>query len=101
MGKVKDLLPTGRDNAVAVCDLAEKMRITERKLREIITEERTAGTVICSSVSGYYLPANRAEIEDFCHFMEKRAKHSFVAIQSARRALGVPEGQQELSSTSR
>ncbi len=101
MGKVKDLLPTGRNNAVAVCDLTEKMRITERKLREIITEERTAGTVICSSVSGYYLPANRAEIEDFCHFMEKRAKHSFVAIQSARRALGAPEGQQELSSTSR
>lgn len=96
MKKVKDLIPTGKDMAISSRELAAKMSITERKLREIITEERTSGTVICSSANGYYLPSNRGEIEEFCHFMEKRAKHSFVAIQSARRALGIIEGQQEL-----
>ena len=44
--------------------------------------------------TGYYLPANKDEIREFCNFMEKRAKHSFIAIQSARRALGEIEGQQ-------
>lgn len=55
---------------------------------------RTQGIVICSSSAGYYLPANKDEIREFCNFMEKRAKHSFIAIQSARRALGEIEGQQ-------
>lgn len=94
MENIKCLLPTGKENAISASELAIKVGTTERKLREVITEERVSGTVICSSMNGYYLPANRNEIVEFCHFMEKRAKHSFAAIQSARRALGIPEGQQ-------
>lgn len=97
MEDLKNLPPTGKGNAISARELAAKLGITERVLRDIITEERVRGVVICSSVAGYYLPENREEIRDFCNLMEKREKHSFIAIQSARRALGKIEGQQEFT----
>lgn len=94
MEDLKSILPTGKLNAISARDLAVKLGVSDRVLRDIVTAERVKGVVICSSSAGYYLPDNRDEIREFCNFMEKRAKHSFIAIQSARRALGEVEGQQ-------
>ena len=96
MKDLKSILPTGKRNAISVRELAAKIGVSERVLRDIVTEGRVKGIVICSSSAGYYLPANKDEIREFCNFMGKRAKHSFIAIQSARRALGEVEGQQLL-----
>ena len=95
MEDLKSILPTGKLNAISARDLAVKLGVSDRVLRDIVTAERVKGVVICSSSAGYYLPGNRDEIREFCNCMEKRAKHSFIAIQSARRALGEVEGQQE------
>ena len=92
MEDLKSILPTGKLNAISARDLAVKLGVSDRV--DIVTAERVKGVVICSSSAGYYLPGNRDEIREFCNFMEKRAKHSFIAIQSARRALGEVEGQQ-------
>lgn len=94
MEDLKSILPTGKLNAISARDLAVKLGVSDRVLRDIVTAERVKGVVICSSSAGYYLPDNRDEIREFCNFMEKRAKHSFIAIQSARRALGEVKGQQ-------
>ena len=94
MEDLKSILPTGKLNAISARDLAVKLGVSDRVLRDIVTAERVIGVVICSSSAGYYLPDNRDEIREFCNFMEKRAKHSFIAIQSARRTLGEVEGQQ-------
>lgn len=94
MEDLKSILPTGKLNAISARDLAVKLGVSDRVLRDIVTAERVKGVVICSSSAGYYLPGNRDEIREFCNFMEKRAKHSFIAIQSARRTLGEVEGQQ-------
>ena len=94
MEDLKSILPTGKLNAISARDLAVKLGVSDRVLRDIVTAERVKGVVICSSSAGYYLPDNRDEIREFCNFMEKRAKHSFIAIQSARRTLGEVEGQQ-------
>ena len=69
---------------------------TSRELQQYIALERKAGAVICSSTTGgYFIPANHAEIAEFCKSLENRASNTFVAIQSARRALQMPEGQQD------
>lgn len=96
---IVSLLRRGKENAISTKEL---MRLSgcqsARALQEVIAAERCAGAIICSgSGSGYWLPKNRKEIEDFCETMEKRAKNIFNAAKSARKALQLPEGQQDLS----
>lgn len=97
MEDLKNILPTGKENAISARELAAKLGVSDRVLRDLVTTDRVKGIVICSSSAGYYLPASKNEIREFCNFMEKRAKHSFIAIQSARRAPGEIEGQQEFT----
>lgn len=69
---------------------------TPRELQQHIALERKAGAIICSSTTGgYFIPANRSEIVEFCKALENRASNTFAAIQSARMALQKLEGQQD------
>jgi len=93
---IESLLKRGKENAISTKNLVTLSGSKSvRHLQERIADERAAGAIICSgSGKGYWLPANRKEIEDFCHTMDKRARNIFVATKSARRALELPEGQQ-------
>ena len=93
---IESLLKRGKENAISTKDLVKLSGCkSERHLRERIAEERAAGAIICSgSQNGYWLPKDRKEILEFCQTMESRAKNIFNAVRSARRALGMPEGQQ-------
>lgn len=95
---IADLLKRGKENAISTKELVRLSGCgTVRNLQERIAEERCAGAIICSgSGAGYWLPKDRKEIEDFCKTMEKRAKNIFNAVKSARKALELPEGQQEI-----
>ncbi|MCL2865516.1 MAG: hypothetical protein FWE25_08265 [Lachnospiraceae bacterium] len=95
VGQIAELLPVGKENAISTSDLMVVVGVeSPRMLRSMIAKERKT-TVICSTTSGgYFLPANRQETAEFCKSLENRAKNTFAAIQSARRALGIPEGQQ-------
>lgn len=92
------LLPTGKKNAIPSQVLVELVGCgSVRELQHLIAAERKAGAVICSSTSGgYFLPANHRETAEFCKALENRAKNTFIAIQSARKALEIPEGQQDI-----
>lgn len=95
---ITSLLPVGKENAISTEDLVNLTGCSSaRELQQYIAQERKAGAVICSSTTGgYFLPANHAEVAEFCKSLENRAKNTFIAIQSARRALEVPEGQQSI-----
>ena len=95
---ITSLLPLGKENAIPTQELVKLAGCkTPRELQQYIALERKAGAVICSSTTGgYFIPANHAEIAEFCKSLENRASNTFIAIQSARRALQMPEGQQEL-----
>lgn len=94
--KIASLLPVGKENAIPTSELVILAGCSSaRELQQYIARERKAGAVICSSTTGgYFLPANHAEVSEFCKSLENRARNTFIAIQSARRALAVPEGQQ-------
>lgn len=95
---IAGLLPIGKKNAIPSQVLVELVGCgSVRELQHLIAAERKAGAVICSSTTGgYFLPANHRETAEFCKALENRAKNTFIAIQSARRALEIPEGQQEI-----
>ena len=93
---IAGLLPIGKENAVSTEELVQVIGCSSaRELQQYIAQERKAGAVICSSTTGgYYLPANRAEIAEFCKSLESRAENTIVAIQSAKRVLEESEWQQ-------
>lgn len=95
---IASLLPIGKENAISTEELVKLTGCSSaRELQQYIARERRAGAVICSSTTGgYFLPADHGEIAEFCKALENRAKNTFIAMQSARRALGVPEGQQSI-----
>lgn len=89
------LLRRGKENATSSVELAAAAGFSDiRTLQEDIAKSRAAGQVICSSTTGgYFLPADRAEIEEFIHALEARAKNTLLALRSARQAIRHIEGQ--------
>ncbi len=64
----------GRDKAVSSRELADKVGVTERKVRQLVTECRHDGTAICGHPkSGYFVARNQAELEETLDFLRHRA----------------------------
>lgn len=87
--QILDLLPVGKENAISTVDLVRLAGCgSARDLQERIALERNAGAVICSSTTGgYFRPANKMEIAEFCRSLENRATNTLIAIQIAKQAL--------------
>lgn len=87
--KISDFLKEGKENAISAEKLADTMGCKNvRILQELIAAERAAGAVIISSTTGgYYLPANKREIQEFCKTLENRANNTLQALRSAKAAL--------------
>ena len=96
---IAGLLPIGKENAVSTNELVNLLGCkSARELQERIALERNAGAVICSSTTGgYYLPANHAEMAEFCKTLENRAFNTLMALKSTKRAMKMPEGQQSIT----
>lgn len=96
---IASLLKAGKENAISTKELVRLSGCKSvRDLQECIFQERCTGAIICSgSGAGYWLPKNKEEIRKFCETMEKRARNTFNATKSARRALELPEGQLDIT----
>lgn len=84
---IAELLPKGKENAVAAKDLAKITGRSYRNVTSIVERERRAGAPICSvshgERTGYYLAADKDEMKDFTH----RLWHRAGEIHKTRRAL--------------
>ncbi len=87
--KILMILPEGKDNAISADALLTILNLkSKRELQLKIAQERKAGALILSSTSGgYYTSKNRVEVAEFVRTLENRAKHTFLAIKTARRFL--------------
>ena len=77
---VTQLLKTGKDNAIPGWELCQILDVTQRVLGKMIENERRAGSPICANSGapwGFYLAANRSEMEDYCASLRKRASEIF------------------------
>lgn len=98
-GRVWPLLGIGAANAVSRDTLASMLHVTERDVRHLVNRERRAGLPICSAVdsAGYFRPATLADVERFARSMERRAHHTALVAEAARRYLDEITGQQRLA----
>lgn len=64
----------GRDKAISSRELAFKLGVKERMVRQLVTECRHDGTAICGHPkSGYFVASNQAELEETLDFLRHRA----------------------------
>lgn len=69
----------GRENGIAVAALARELDITERQVRELVTELRMDGTAVCGTPkTGYYIAASAEEAQETIDFLKGRAMHSLT-----------------------
>lgn len=96
---IEECLKKGKGNAISAAELVALTGVNSvRQLQMIIANERKEGAVILSSsTGGYYLAANREEIEEFVRTQDKKARSIMVILQSARKLLKTAEGQIDFS----
>lgn len=82
---IHEVLLTGAENAQSSRELCSLLRISPRDLSAAVERERREGQPICSSTGtppGYFLAADREEMERFCRSLYHRAGE----IHKTRRA---------------
>lgn len=103
--KIVAILPRGEANAIPAKELAALVGARSvRALQSMISREcEETDALILSTVrhgGGYYLPqsgaAGRAEIVSFIRTLDARARHTFLRLRAARRALARIDGQTEM-----
>ena len=75
-----EMLDTGKKGAISSKDLAKALNTDQRTIARIVEQERRAGKPICASQNGqagYYIAANRAEMQRYCKSLQRRAGEIF------------------------
>ena len=88
------LLPEGRENAIPMRELADRLDIDQRALRAAILQAREAGEIIAGDSAGYYRPADKTELRKYYFAARKRSLSGLKALKAARRKLAEFDGQQ-------
>ena len=73
---IYELLDTGEQNALTARYLAQLLGTDRRSISALVERERRAGKPICatcdSKTPGYFIPANRQEMEAYCASLRHR-----------------------------
>ena len=94
--KLLSLLPEGRENAIPMRVLAERLGVDDRALRAAILQAREAGEIIAGDSAGYYRPADKAELRRYYFAARKRSLSGLKSLKAVRRKLAEFDGQQRL-----
>lgn len=93
---IAELLERGAENAIKASKLQEQTGHDRRTIYALIERERDAGELICANGSGFYLPANKGEIDDFYKRYTAKCRKMYFTARHFRQAAEQIEGQQEL-----
>ena len=73
---ITEFLSKGAENAQTSREICNLLGLTIRELTAAVEQERRAGKPICASTGrnpGYFLAANRGEMESYCNSLLHRA----------------------------
>ena len=88
---VVEFLKIGKQKAIPSKQLAKMIGCgSVRELQALVAQERQQGAVILSTSrggGGYYLPGDTEEVREFIRTLDARARHTFLALRSARKYL--------------
>lgn len=82
---IYEILQEGAENATTGREICDRLNLTIRELQAGIRAERRAGKAICAETSGkagYYIPANKREMERYCNSLTHRAGEIFATRQA-------------------
>ena len=86
--RFKDLisvLPNTKENAVSMKDLARRLEMNTREVRQYVLEARKAGLCILSNENGYWLSEDAIEVERYVERRRNVAKTIFSYTQSMKK----------------
>lgn len=97
---ISDYLFTGAENAQSGREICRELGISARDLTQAIERERRAGKPICASTDaknpGYYLAANKGEMQRFCNSLNHRAGEIHKTRRACIKAMeSLPESEAE------
>lgn len=78
----------GEENAVSMKELARILDASCRDVRRMIESARTDGIIIASSDKGYFYPARKRELADYCSRTALRIQSAVLAFAPAYREQG-------------
>lgn len=82
--KLTDYLSVGEENAITCKQLSKYLGLSERDITIQINALRKKGELICSNTqSGFWLPADDRDIEQFVRGMQGRIKDMQKAMKPA------------------
>lgn len=87
---IHELLTEGRENARTGRELARHFNCDIRHISAAVERERREGHPICAASGenpGYYLPADAAELENYCKRLKGRAVELFKTRQALIKVL--------------
>ncbi len=93
MEELLNLIPSGRENAIHLTDLAKKLGLSIRRTQEKVYEARRSGAVILSDASGYFQPESHDEVVCFAGSYKRRMRTSRMNFKSTSAELKKFPGQ--------
>lgn len=88
---IYELLDIGADHARSARELSKLLHIDPRKISQAIERERREGRPICatcdSKTPGYYIPADRDDMERYCKRLQHRAGEIFKTRKACLQTL--------------
>lgn len=88
--RVLSCLSEGEQNAISTESLTQKTGLNRRALQQAIHDLRMQGHLICSRTDrggGYWISGDQTELQTFVGSMDRRARATFAAVSSARKAI--------------
>lgn len=84
---ILDFIPLGEKNAVRAAVICARFGLKDRELRKLFERLRKSGEVICSCDSGYFKPAELAELAAYIGREQARSRSIALSLRSAKRLL--------------
>lgn len=81
----------GKASGIGAELLAQRLGITERLLRALVSQAREEGVAISATPeTGYYIAQTAEEVEESCDFLRSRAMHS-LRMEAQLRRIPLPD----------
>ena len=87
---VSTFLFEGKENAQRANYLCKQLNLTPRQLTLAIEAERRSGAPICATCGknpGYYLAANKEEMQEYCKKLKNRAIEIFKTRKACQETI--------------
>jgi biotin operon repressor len=81
----------GRSCGIKVEALARKVNVSQRDVRQAVSDLREDGVPVAATpATGYYIAQTADEVDECCQFLRRRAMHS-LRLESRLRKVALPE----------